>query len=121
MVENVQLSSKIYVAYFKLRTLGEGGEVFFDEVANVGAAEDFDEADFFGSVEIDDEMALDRLKLDDVGDLDLGGGREARAVVVAAIADRFEPRGADLCFERLGAGALEEVDDLLDEVGEDGA
>ena len=51
----------------------EGVEVFFDEVTDVGTAEDFDvEADFFGGVEIDDEMALDRLMLNDVGDLDCG-------------------------------------------------
>jgi hypothetical protein len=43
-----EYSSRSWESAQKAVRLLEGVEVFLDEVADAGAAEDFDEADFFG-------------------------------------------------------------------------
>ena len=59
-----------------------------------------------------------RLQLDGARDLDLGCGGEARAILVAAVADRLDMQRAQLVAERLGAALAQQKDHLLDQVGQ---
>src|SRR5208283_492083 len=55
---------------------------------------------------------------DIVGDFDFDGGREARAILVATVADRLDSESAQLGFQRIGALLLEHIDHLLEQVGQ---
>ena len=70
-------------------------------------------------VQIDDDLSFDRWQLDVVGHLDFGGGGEARTILVAAIADRLDSQSAQLGFQRIGAVLLEQINYLLEQVGQD--
>src|SRR5208283_1797574 len=64
-----------------LRRSGFRRVIFFEQILYIGTAQHLDEADLVVGVEIDDDLAFDRLQLDVVGNLHFGRGREARAIL----------------------------------------
>ena len=81
------------------------------------ATEDLDEADFVGVVQIEDQMAVNRLQLDNACNLDLRRGSKTSAILVAAIADRFDSQCSQLGLERVRALLFQEIGHLLDQIG----
>src|SRR5208282_6568937 len=101
-----------------LRRSGLRGVKFLEQILYIGTAKHLDEADLVVGVEIDDHLSFDRLQLDVVGNLHFGSSREARAILVAAVAHRLDSERAQLGLERIGALLLEQIDHLLEQVGQ---